>query len=60
MYKNPSVPVSTAILPYPEGYGYSLTTVYAIWVGVVLILYPACRWFAKVKSRRREAWLSYL
>jgi uncharacterized membrane protein len=60
MFKNPSVPVSTAILPYPSGYGYSLAVVYAIWVGVVLILYPACRWFAQVKSRRREAWLSYL
>jgi hypothetical protein len=27
---------------------------------VVLALYPACRWFAGVKARRREAWLSYL
>jgi hypothetical protein len=54
------VPVNTAVLPYPEGYGYSLATVYAVWVAVVLILYPACRWFAGVKGRRREAWLSYL
>ena len=60
MFKNPSLPVSTAILPYPEGYGYRLAVVYAIWIGVVLLLYPACRWFAKVKSRRRETWLSYL
>ena len=27
---------------------------------VVVSLYPACRWFAGVKARRREAWLSYL
>ena len=60
MFKNPPLPVSTAVLPFPEGYGYSLVMVYAIWLGVVLILYPACRWFASVKARRREAWLSYL
>jgi uncharacterized membrane protein len=59
MFKNPSLPVSM-LLPFPEGYGYGLATVYAVWLGVVLILYPACRWFASVKGRRREAWLSYL
>ena len=60
MFNNPSLPVTTAVLTFPEGYGYGLLTVYAIWVGVVLLLYPACRWFASVKARRREAWLSYL
>ena len=27
---------------------------------VVLVMYPLCRWFAALKQRRREAWLSYL
>jgi len=44
----------------PEGYGYDLWVVYLVWLGVVLALYPLCRWFAGVKSRRRDAWLSYL
>jgi uncharacterized membrane protein len=44
----------------PETYGVSLPVVYAIWVCVILVLYPACRWFAAVKRRRRDAWLSYL
>lgn len=44
----------------PEGYGYGLPVVYLIWVGVVVALYFPCRWFAGVKRRRREAWLSYL
>jgi uncharacterized membrane protein len=44
----------------PQGYGYDLWVVYAIWLGVVLALYPLCRWFAGVKSRRRDAWLSYI
>jgi uncharacterized membrane protein len=44
----------------PQGYGYDLRVVYAVWLGVVLALYPLCRWFAGVKARRRDAWLSYL
>jgi uncharacterized membrane protein len=46
--------------PEPQGYGYDLWVVYAVWLGVVLALYPLCRWFAAVKARRRDAWLSYL
>jgi len=44
----------------PQGYGVSLAGVYLLWAAVVLLLYPACRWFAGVKSRRRDWWLSYL
>ena len=42
------------------GLGYPLPAVYALWAGVVLLLYPACRWFAAVKRRSRAAWVSYL
>jgi len=45
---------------YPAGYGYSLGTVYAVWLGVVVLLYPACRWFGRLKSRRSDGWLAYL
>jgi uncharacterized membrane protein len=44
----------------PDSWGYGLGVAYLVWVGVVLALYPICRWFAGVKSRRRDAWLSYL
>jgi uncharacterized membrane protein len=44
----------------PPGYGFGLPVIYLLWLGVVLALYPACRWFAGVKRRRRDAWLSYL
>jgi uncharacterized membrane protein len=44
----------------PPGYGYSLPVVYLVWIGVVLILYPPCRWYADFKRRHRSAWLSYL
>jgi hypothetical protein len=44
----------------PQSWGYGLGVAYVVWVGVVLALYPVCRWFAGVKARRRDAWLSYL
>jgi uncharacterized membrane protein len=46
-------------LPFPEGYGYSLPIVYLVWLLVVLLLFPPCYWFANLKRRRRDAWLSY-
>jgi uncharacterized membrane protein len=44
----------------PQGYGLALPGVYAVWLGVVAMLYPLCRWFAAVKQARRDWWLSYL
>jgi uncharacterized membrane protein len=44
----------------PSGYGVSLPMVYLIWVGVLLVLYPPCWWFAEVKRRHKSPWLSYL
>ena len=44
----------------PPGWGLSLPVIYAIWVLVVAMLYPVCRWFAALKQRRNEVWLSYL
>ena len=46
--------------PPPPGYTYSLTALYAITLLVVTILYVPCRWFAGLKARRTERWLSYL
>jgi uncharacterized membrane protein len=40
--------------------GFSLQTTYGIWLASLLILYPMCSWFAGVKRRRRDWWLSYL
>jgi hypothetical protein len=44
---------------YPQNYGYGLGVVYAVWLVVVVLLYPLCRWFAELKQRRPDAWLSY-
>ena len=44
----------------PPGAGFGLVTVYALWILGVLLLYPLCRWYAGVKARRKDWWLSYL
>ncbi len=44
----------------PPGWGYSLPVVYLAWVAVVVAMYPLCRWFAALKQRRSDVWLSYL
>ena len=45
---------------FPKGFGVGLAGVYLIWMTVVVILYPFCRWVAAVKARRRDWWLSYV
>jgi uncharacterized membrane protein len=44
---------------FPTDYGYDLAIVYVIWIGIIVALYPACRWFAGVKQRNRSVILSY-
>jgi uncharacterized membrane protein len=44
----------------PPGWPLGLPWVYLIWAGVVIALYPLCRWFAGLKRRRGDWWLSYL
>jgi hypothetical protein len=44
----------------PKGFGFSLPVVYVLWVGLVLLMYPLCRWFASVKANHRHPLLSYV
>ena len=45
---------------FPPDYGFPLWTVYAVWLAVLLLLYPACLWFARLKQRQHDWWLTYL
>jgi uncharacterized membrane protein len=45
---------------YPQDFGYDLWVVYAVWIGVVLALYPACRAVAAWKARSGQWWVSYI
>jgi uncharacterized membrane protein len=53
----------TAFEP-PPGHGASaefpLYAAYLAWATALLLLYPLCLWFSRLKARRRDWWLSYL
>lgn len=60
-WRNYQVPLGSFLGPNPKpGYGYGLGVVYLMWIVTIVLLYPACRWFADLKRRRKDAWLSYL
>jgi uncharacterized membrane protein len=40
--------------------GIGLGGVYLVWLLVLVLLYPVCRWFAELKSSRKGWWWSYL
>ena len=44
----------------PPNVGFDLWAVYAVWIVGVLLLYPLCKWYASVKARRKDWWLSYI
>jgi len=52
--------LSDDFMQVPQAWGFGLPAVYLAWLLVVATLYPACRWFAAVKRRRDDWWLSYL
>jgi hypothetical protein len=47
--------------PQLKGYGFPLIVTYLVWVGMVLFLYPLCKWYDNYKTTHKEKWwLSYL
>ncbi len=47
--------------PWLKGYGYSLAGTYLVWIVVIAILYPLCKWYDAYKTKHKEKWwLSYL
>ena len=53
----PGIPFKFAI----PGEGYSLGLIYIIWIAIVILMYPLCKWYDKYKTNHKEKWwLSYL
>ena len=46
--------------PPPDDYAWSLGLLYLVWAVAIVALYFPCRWFADLKARRKDPWLSYL
>ncbi|MCE7864991.1 MAG: DUF1624 domain-containing protein [Bacteroidetes bacterium CHB5] len=42
------------------GVGHSIGWTYVAWLGVVLILYPICKWYGLYKQNHPGGWLRYL
>jgi len=45
---------------FPPNFGYDLWVAYAVWIAIVIALYPVCRWYSGVKERSQSRWLSYI
>ncbi len=44
-----------------EGSGVNLWVIYLIWISVVIMLYPLCKWYGKYKENHKgKKWLRYL
>jgi len=48
--------------PALKGYGFDLSTVYIVWIGLILFLYPFCKRFDQYKRTHqlKNHWLTYL
>ena len=48
-------------MPNLQGYGFGLGTVYLVWIVIVLLLYPLCKWYDRYKASHKGIWwLGYL
>jgi uncharacterized membrane protein len=50
----------TGVLTRTPTIGVSLPGVYLVWLLVLVLLYPICRWFAELKKSGSGRWWSYL
>jgi len=59
-YGKKEIVSDTPFLFRPSQFGFDLWLVYIVWIGVILLLYPVCKWYNKYKSTHGQWWLSYL
>lgn len=60
-YSLTDIPTGPLNFGRPVGAGISLGYVYVVWIGLVLLLYPLCRWYERYKTAHSEVgWLRYV
>jgi len=60
-YRLNDMPIGPLSFGRPPGAGVSLPVVYVVWLGLVVLLYPLCRWYGRYKSEHPAiGWLRYV
>ena len=54
------IPNGGVLTGHPPGYGYGLGVIWCIWIFVVAICYPACKWYRGLKMRSSNPLFLYL
>jgi uncharacterized membrane protein len=55
------MPIGPLSFGRPPGAGVSLSVVYTVWFGLIVLLYPLCRWYGRYKSEHPQiVWLRYV
>jgi hypothetical protein len=56
--------LSDSVLRTPglKNYGFGLVVTYLVWIGLVILLYPVCKWYDQYKRTHisSKAWLGYM
>jgi len=49
-------------VPAMKTYGFNLLTVYMVWIILIIVLYPICKWYDRYKRAHlpENRWLSYV
>jgi uncharacterized membrane protein len=58
MFRSPDL----AHFPFtqPPGWGAPVSIICLVWIAVIVLMFPLCYRYARLKGRRRDWWLSYL
>jgi hypothetical protein len=60
LYRGPGIFWSETLPGHPLGYGLGLGWVVGIWLLVIVLLWPVCRWYGLYKQSHSAWWLRYL
>ncbi len=44
----------------PPQFGFSLWVVYGMWILLIVVLYPLCKWYSRYKQTHTQWWLKYI
>ena len=44
----------------PPQFGFNLWIVYGLWILLIVVLYPLCKWYSRYKQTHTQWWLKYI